>query len=208
MLYATSAKVVGCVTLSLTHHPPALAVSPQGAQVLAPLALYVPASLTGPPSAQVYPGTLKDFLPSLWRDNEGLIFALAVGAVVRLITPLLVNKATDPAVVVVDLPGKWALCLSGGHQGQGDRLTEWVAEQLGAEVILSGAGQALGYVPLDTLGLAQERRRLDGRQFSALSANNLVILRMASNPELLNALMNGYTECPIMQSHANAPETP
>lgn len=137
-----------------THPLATLAVSPQGAQVLAPLPLplHVPPSLAATPSAQVYPGALKDFLPSLWRENEGLIFALAVGAVVRLIAPLLQNKATDPAVVVVDLAGKWALCLSGGHQGQGDRLTEWVAEQLGAEAILSGAGQTLGYVPLDTLG--------------------------------------------------------
>ncbi|MBP0013751.1 MAG: precorrin-3B C(17)-methyltransferase [Roseofilum sp. SBFL] len=101
----------------------------------------------------VYPGTLSEFLPTLWSKHQGLIFGLALGAVVRLIAPLLNDKTTDPAVVVVDETGNHAISVCGGHQGGADRLTRLIATQLAAVPIVTGACDSLNLPAIDTLGL-------------------------------------------------------
>ena len=83
----------------------------------------------------------------------GFIFCLATGAVVRLMTPLLQDKSIDPAVVVVDEAGKFAISLCSGHQGGADRLTRLIATQIGATPVITGAANALGYPGVDVLGV-------------------------------------------------------
>ena len=70
----------------------------------------------------------------------------------RLIAPLLTDKTSDPAVVVVDQSGKFAISLCGGHQGGGDRLTQHLSQLLGTQPILTGAANALDLPGVDTLG--------------------------------------------------------
>ena len=137
----------------------AIATTPQGAQILQPLCqstgatLWVPDTFTPPAKAKVYQGSLKTLVAQLWSECRGLIFCLAAGAVVRLIAPLLQDKATDPAVVVLDHEGHWAISLSGGHQGGADLLAQLIAQQLGANPILTGAAANLGLPGIDVLGV-------------------------------------------------------
>ena len=58
---------------------------------------------------------LDDILPQAWAEYDIIIPILAIGAVVRKIAPLLRDKSTDPAVVVVDLALSKILPLVGGH---------------------------------------------------------------------------------------------
>jgi cobalt-precorrin 5A hydrolase / precorrin-3B C17-methyltransferase len=95
---------------------------------------------------------LKAYLAAKWSEYDSFVFCLATGAVVRLIAPLLQNKATDPAVVVVDELGKFAIGLCGGHLGGGDRLTREIAAQLGAEAIITNASEGLDLPAIDILG--------------------------------------------------------
>jgi cobalt-precorrin 5A hydrolase / precorrin-3B C17-methyltransferase len=95
---------------------------------------------------------LKAHLAAIWAEYDGFVFCLATGAVVRLIAPLLECKATDPAVVVVDEAGKFAISLCGGHLGGGDRLTREIAAQLGAEAIITNASEGLHLPAIDILG--------------------------------------------------------
>ena len=111
---------------------------------------------------EVYPETLSAYLPQLWANHQGLIFGLALGAVVRLISPLLNHKSTDPAVVVVDETGNHVISVCGGHQGGADRLTRLVATQLGATAIITGACDSLNLPAIDTLGLPFGWRRGSG----------------------------------------------
>lgn len=111
---------------------------------------------------EIYPETLSAYLPQLWANHQGLIFGLAVGAVVRLISPLLNHKSTDPAVVVVDETGNHVISVCGGHQGGADRLTRLVATQLGATPIITGACDSLNLPAIDTLGLPFGWRRGSG----------------------------------------------
>ena len=101
---------------------------------------------------QVYESSLSELLRTRWADFDGFIFCLASGAVVRLVAPLLTSKASDPAVVVVDQVGKFAISLCGGHQGGGDRLTQRISQLLSAQPVLTGASNALNLPAIDTLG--------------------------------------------------------
>lgn len=105
-----------------------------------------------PPQVHSYPGSLHAHLERLWPTHHSLIFCLATGAVVRLIAPLLQDKSSDPAIVVVDPAGKFVISLCGGHQGGADQLTRLVAQQLGATPVLTGAANGLDLPGIDRLG--------------------------------------------------------
>ncbi len=115
--------------------------------------LWVPASLGNIPGTQVYQGSLKEHLATLWSNHRALIFCLATGAVVRLIAPLLKDKSRDPAVIVIDEGGKFVISLCSGHQGGADKLARLIAQQLGATPILTGASAALQLPGVDMLGV-------------------------------------------------------
>ncbi|MEO1619586.1 MAG: precorrin-3B C(17)-methyltransferase [Cyanobacteria bacterium J06632_3] len=103
-------------------------------------------------TCQSYDSSISDFLQTAWNNFDGFIFCMASGAVVRLISTLLNDKATDPAIVVVDPLGKVVISLCGGHQGGGDRLARQVAQLLDAQPILTDASNALDLPAIDTLG--------------------------------------------------------
>ena len=48
---------------------------------------------------------------------DGLVYIAPCGVVVRAIAPFLEHKTKDPAVVVVDVGGRWAVSLLSGHEG-------------------------------------------------------------------------------------------
>lgn len=147
----------------------AIATTPTAAKRLLPLTistgatLWIPESLTeftdasggqdAHPTIQVYAGSLKTHLATIWHQYQGFIFGLATGAVVRLISPLLEDKSSDPAVVVVDEMGQFAISLCSGHQGGADRLARLIALQIGATPVLSGASVGLGLPAVDMLGV-------------------------------------------------------
>ncbi|WP_366510808.1 precorrin-3B C(17)-methyltransferase [Moorena sp. SIO3F7] len=137
----------------------AIATTPTGAQILQPLCqttgatLWVPNSLSTLEQVAVYKGSLKDHIASLWSNHRALVFCLAAGAVVRLIAPLLTDKSSDPAVVVVDQGGGFVISLCSGHQGGADQLTRLIASQLDSTPILTGAAADLGLPGVDVLGI-------------------------------------------------------
>lgn len=137
----------------------AIATTPTAAQRLQPLTqaaaatLWIPESLSRREGAQFYSGSLKDHLTTLWNTHQGFIFCLATGAVVRLIAPLLQHKSIDPAVVVVDEAGQFAISLCSGHQGGADQLARLIALQIGAIPVLTGASSSLGLPGVDVFGV-------------------------------------------------------
>ena len=77
---------------------------------------------------------------------------LATGATVRLIAPLLGDKASDPGVVCVDEGSRFAVPVLGGHGGGANALAERVAVALGAQAVVTTATDAVDLPGLDTLG--------------------------------------------------------
>ena len=126
----------------------------QQAIIWTPSSAESPASLTNPEctGVQKYQSSLKDLVKQLWSSTDALIFIVATGATVRLIAPLLSDKFSDPAVVVVDEAERFAIGLSGGHVAGGDRLTETISALLAATPILSSGSISYRLPALDTLG--------------------------------------------------------
>ncbi|KUM89644.1 MULTISPECIES: precorrin-3B C(17)-methyltransferase [Streptomyces] len=109
-----------------------------------------------PDRTRVYDGPVGDAVRRAFAECEQLVCFLATGAVVRLIAPLLGDKASDPGVVCVDEGGRFAVSLVGGHGGGANELAREAGELLGAEPVVTTATDAVGVPGLDTLGLPVE----------------------------------------------------
>ncbi|MFF1544505.1 precorrin-3B C(17)-methyltransferase [Streptomyces sp. NPDC058291] len=109
-----------------------------------------------PDRTRVYDGPVGDAVRRAFTECEQLVCFLATGAVVRLVAPLLSDKASDPGVVCVDEAGRFAVSLVGGHGGGANELAVSVGRLLGAEPVVTTATDAVGIPGLDTLGLPVE----------------------------------------------------
>ncbi|MFN4279769.1 precorrin-3B C(17)-methyltransferase [Thermosynechococcus sp.] len=120
-----------------------------------PITIWVPSHLkSAHRSVQTYDRPLAAHLENHWCHYRAWIFALACGAVVRLISPLLSHKRQDPAVCVLSEDGQWLVSLLGGHGAGGDRLCQILAAAIGATPVLTGASHAQRYFAVDTWGMA------------------------------------------------------
>ena len=80
------------------------------------------------------------------------VFVISVGAVVRMIAPLLADKKSDPAVVCVDDASRFAICVLSGHVGRGNVFTDRIAAALGAQSVVTTASDVRGTFTVDILG--------------------------------------------------------
>ncbi|MHB0870432.1 MAG: cobalt-precorrin 5A hydrolase [Chloroflexota bacterium] len=97
-------------------------------------------------------GRLGDLIEGLFKEYHGIVLFGALGMAVRLIAPLARDKRTDPAVVVVDDAGRFAVSLLSGHLGGANALARRVAELLGAQPVITTGSEALGTLAVDLLG--------------------------------------------------------
>ena len=96
-------------------------------------------------------GELKELVRQLWPKTAGLVFIMATGIVVRLVAPLLEAKDMDPAVVVMDDAGKFAISLLSGHLGGANELACRIAFLSGAREVITTATDANSLPSFDML---------------------------------------------------------
>ncbi|WP_025682320.1 cobalt-precorrin 5A hydrolase [Paenibacillus maysiensis] len=101
---------------------------------------------------QLFEGSVKLILPDLFKQYNGIILFISLGAVVRMIAPILVDKKVDPAVVVIDDRGEHVISVLSGHLGGANELTRHVAAVLGARAVITTASDVQGTIPVDMLG--------------------------------------------------------
>ncbi len=85
----------------------------------------------------------REILSNLWNKCKNLIFIMATGIVTRTIAPLIKNKKIDPAVVVLDENGRFAISLLSGHIGGANNIANEIAEFLGGEAVITTASNCL-----------------------------------------------------------------
>lgn len=107
---------------------------------------------SAPAGALRLPLPMGPTLVETFPAYDGHIFIISVGAVVRMIVPLLRNKKVDPAVVCVDDAARFSICVLSGHVGRGNIFTERVATALGAQSVVTTASDAIGTLTVDILG--------------------------------------------------------
>lgn len=126
---------------------------------------------------------LGELVKTLFSENDGIVFVCACGIAVRVIAPLVESKLTDPAVVVVDDAGKFAVSLLSGHLGGANRLAEVTALAIGAQPVITTSTDVGGIFSPDSFA----------------AANGLIISDMGAAKAIAAALTNGadvalYTE--------------
>jgi len=84
----------------------------------------------------------KGVFEKVFREYGAIVAVFATGIVVRDIAPLLDNKWSDPAVIVVDSNLNFAIPLLGGHHGANE-LARQISE-LGAIPVLTTATEVHG----------------------------------------------------------------
>jgi cobalt-precorrin 5A hydrolase len=104
--------------------------------------IYLHENVDGSWSGQRF-SSIKDLTAHIFRKYQGLVFIAPCGVAVRAIAPHLSNKTLDPAVVAVDVGGRWAVSLVGGHEGGANDLAVSVANLLFAEPVITTTSEAL-----------------------------------------------------------------
>lgn len=90
-----------------------------------------------------------------FADADALVFVGAVGIAVRAIAPHCRGKAVDPAVVVLDEQGRFAVSLLSGHLGGANDLTRQLAAACHAVPVITTATDGRGIFAVDEWAVRQ-----------------------------------------------------
>ncbi|GAB6936047.1 cobalamin biosynthesis protein [Calditerricola yamamurae] len=101
---------------------------------------------------RLFEGSVRRLLPDLFSRYDGLVLVISLGAVVRMIAPLLADKKTDPAVVVIDDRAEHVVSVLSGHLGGANVLTRDIARRLGARPVITTASDVQGTIAVDLFG--------------------------------------------------------
>ena len=148
------------------------------------------------PKAEFPKTVQRDF-----QDCDALVFVMAMGIVVRTIAPLIRSKDKDPAVIVLDQNGTFAISLLSGHLGGANYLTKRIAAAIQAQPVITTATDVQGVLSFDEVA----------------KQNDLCIENLEELKYISGALMDGktidlYSELPLQTPYfcalINVTETP
>jgi cobalt-precorrin 5A hydrolase len=133
-----------------------VALTPAGAAVARRLCDILDGAACWLPASRMEPGAQAfDHLDAVFAEafaqGCNLVAVMAAGIVVRKLAPLLKGKDRDPAVVVVDEAGRFAISLLSGHLGGANDLARRVAAALGGTPVITTATDVQGLPALDVL---------------------------------------------------------
>ncbi|NOU54708.1 cobalamin biosynthesis protein [Brevibacillus borstelensis] len=101
---------------------------------------------------QMFNNSVRMLFPALWPAYKGLILIISLGAVIRMIAPILQDKKTDPGIVVIDDRGENVISVLSGHLGGANELAREVAAVLGANPVITTASDVQKTIPVDLFG--------------------------------------------------------
>jgi cobalt-precorrin 5A hydrolase len=121
-----------------------VALTPAGARVAERLCRTLEGAECWLPSSRAAPGVhtferLAGVFAEAFARGASLVCVMAAGIVVRHLAPLLQGKDRDPAVVVMDEAGRFAISLLSGHLGGANELARRVAAAVGATPVITTA---------------------------------------------------------------------
>jgi cobalt-precorrin 5A hydrolase len=96
-------------------------------------------------------GPVADEIQAAFAKYSALILIMATGIAIRSIAPVLRNKQTDPAVLVIDEEGRFVISLLSGHLGGANQLTTTLAKHLKATAVITTASDINELPSLDLL---------------------------------------------------------
>jgi cobalt-precorrin 5A hydrolase len=88
----------------------------------------------------------------LFKKYDALVCIFSLGAVIRLVSPHMKDKKTDPAVVVIDDTAKFVISTLSGHLGGANLLTEEISDILNATPVITTAADVNKTIAVDLVG--------------------------------------------------------
>lgn len=89
---------------------------------------------------------------NLFRTYDALVCIFSLGAVIRMVAPHLVDKKSDPAVVVIDDRANHVISALSGHLGGANALARLLAAILGARPVITTAADVNETIAVDLVG--------------------------------------------------------
>jgi cobalt-precorrin 5A hydrolase len=89
---------------------------------------------------------------SLFKTYDALICIFSLGAVIRMVAPHLVDKKSDPAVIVIDDRANHVISALSGHLGGANALARLVASFLNAQPVITTAADVNETIAVDLVG--------------------------------------------------------
>jgi cobalt-precorrin 5A hydrolase len=87
--------------------------------------------------------TNREAFSSRFHQHRQWVLVMTTGIAVRYLQGLLTSKESDPGVIVLDEGCRFAVSLSGGHEGGANQLAYRVANLLGASPVITTATETL-----------------------------------------------------------------
>ena len=171
--------------------------------------IYLPESLREPGDGAVTYDSLRQVITESFRHKKALVLIMACGIAVRLLAPLIQSKQTDPAVVVMDEAGSFAISLLSGHWGGANELAQSLGEMTGATPVITTATDVNGLQAVDTLarelGVGLEPFSLV-KQFNAAMLKGESVAVFSDYPGLRRICAAGLIFYPFSQFAQMAPQ--
>jgi cobalt-precorrin 5A hydrolase len=122
-------------------------------QKMPEMEIYVPAKHSdGGTDINWFSDQSTQLVATLFKTYDALICVFSLGAVIRMIAPHLVDKKSDPAVIVIDDRANHVISTLSGHLGGANALARLVASFLGAQPIITTAADVNETIAVDLVG--------------------------------------------------------
>jgi cobalt-precorrin 5A hydrolase len=135
-------------------------------------------------------GKLGDSVKEYFNEVDAVVAVMAAGIVVRTVAPLLKSKMSDPAVVCVDVAGRFVISLLSGHYGGANELTRLIARGIGAVPVITTASDVVGRQSVDELARVHHCDIVNPE--SLVAVNSALV-----NEERLVLVLAGNVKIPI-----------
>ena len=96
-------------------------------------------------------GPLSSVMGDLFLHYRGFVMIMAMGIVFRVIAPHIKDKGIDPAVVVMDEEGNFAISTLSGHVGGANDLARQIAGGLNCTAVITTATDVQGVPAVDVI---------------------------------------------------------
>lgn len=115
--------------------------------------IYVPQKFYNDDSTIIwYEETTPQKISDLFQSYDALICIFSLGAVIRLISKLLKDKKTDPAILVIDDKATFVISTLSGHLGGANALSRYIAAFLNSTPVITTAADVNKTISVDLIG--------------------------------------------------------
>lgn len=122
-----------------------------------------------------YPYPLSGLVSDIFNRYDSLVFIMALGIVIREISPYINSKNEDPAVITIDESANFCISTLGGHEAGANNLAKIIAQITGAEPVITTASENSEIVIGIGLKKDKTKQEIKSAILNALNKKNLKV---------------------------------